>query len=128
MTNQVGHRTGDIRHRVSTSSGEERASHGRLPGGNPILRPAARPALDVFASHLFSLDPLHRRIHKCLGVRYRNSPTDPSRTQSRESFEAQFSGTNNEAEYEALLQGLELALHFRVESITVKTYSQLIVG
>ncbi|PON51087.1 Ribonuclease H, partial [Parasponia andersonii] len=39
-----------------------------------------------------------------------------------------FQATNNEAEYEALLQGLELALHFGVENIAVKTDSQLIVG
>ncbi|PON64735.1 Ribonuclease H [Parasponia andersonii] len=39
-----------------------------------------------------------------------------------------FQATNNEAEYEALLQGLELALHFGVEDIAVKTDSQLIAG
>ncbi|PON75381.1 Ribonuclease H, partial [Parasponia andersonii] len=39
-----------------------------------------------------------------------------------------FQATNNEAEYEALLQGLELALHFGVENIAVKTDSQLIAG
>ncbi|PON48379.1 Ribonuclease H [Parasponia andersonii] len=39
-----------------------------------------------------------------------------------------FQATNNEAEYEALLQGLDLALHFRVEDITMKTDSQLIAS
>ncbi|PON79621.1 Ribonuclease H [Parasponia andersonii] len=39
-----------------------------------------------------------------------------------------FQAMNNEAEYEVLLQGLELALHFEVKSIAVKTDSQLIVG
>ncbi|PON76909.1 Ribonuclease H, partial [Parasponia andersonii] len=39
-----------------------------------------------------------------------------------------FQATNNEAEYEALLQGIELALHFGVEDIAVKIDSQLIAG
>ncbi|PON34119.1 Ribonuclease H [Parasponia andersonii] len=39
-----------------------------------------------------------------------------------------FQATNNEAEYKARLQGLELALHYGVEKIAVKTNSQLIAG
>ncbi|PON32100.1 Ribonuclease H [Parasponia andersonii] len=36
--------------------------------------------------------------------------------------------TNNKVEYEALLQGLELAIQFGIESVMIKTDSQLTVG
>ena len=40
----------------------------------------------------------------------------------------QFQTTSNEAEYEVLLQGLELAKSLRVDSILVQGDSQLIIG
>jgi len=40
----------------------------------------------------------------------------------------QFQTTNNEAEYEALLQGLELAKSLGVDSIVVQGDSQLVIG
>ena len=36
--------------------------------------------------------------------------------------------TNNEAEYEALLKGLELAKSLGAESVLVQGYSQLVIG
>ncbi|PON71709.1 Ribonuclease H [Parasponia andersonii] len=52
----------------------------------------------------------------------------PTGLRIEKALRLSFQATNNEAEYEALLQGLELALHFGVENITIKIDSQLIAG
>ena len=40
----------------------------------------------------------------------------------------QFQTTNNEAEYEALLQGLELAKSLGADSVVIQGDSQLVIG
>ena len=40
----------------------------------------------------------------------------------------QFQTTNNEVEYEALLQGLELAKYFGADSVVIQGDSQLVIG
>ena len=40
----------------------------------------------------------------------------------------QFHKTNNEAEYEALVQGLELGKSLRANSVFVQGYSQSVIG
>ena len=46
----------------------------------------------------------------------------------RHKVHLQYQTTNNEAEYEALLKGLELAKSLKAESILVKGDSQLVIG
>ena len=46
----------------------------------------------------------------------------------RHKVRLQYQTTNNEAKYEALLKGLELAKSLRAESILVQGDSQLVIG
>ena len=50
----------------------------------------------------------------------------PSGLKIEEARRLNFQATNNEAEYEALVYGLELAKHFRVKLLKVRSYSKLI--
>jgi ribonuclease HI len=44
------------------------------------------------------------------------------------SLRLEFKTTNNEAEYEAVVAGLELALELGVDSVEIRSDSQVIVG
>lgn len=45
-----------------------------------------------------------------------------------QAFVYSFNSTNNEAEYEALLGGLRVAMELQAERVKVSTYSRLVVG
>ena len=52
----------------------------------------------------------------------------PKRDKLKYAARLQYQTTNNEAEYEALLKGLELAKSLGAESVIVQGYSQLIIS
>ena len=52
----------------------------------------------------------------------------PEKDKSEYALQLRFRATNNEAEYEALLAGLKLSKDMGIESLTIKSDSQLVVG
>ena len=62
-----------------------------------------------------------------IGVRSRASTTIPNRGTSGASHQLGFPASNNEAEYEAILSGLALALALFVSKLRVYSDSQLVV-
>ena len=54
--------------------------------------------------------------------------TSPTGERIEQAVRLGFNATNNESEYEAMIAGLELALAIGVDSVSIQSDSQLVVG
>ena len=74
------------------------------------------------------MDSLNRRVYHKESRRARAVLISLEKEILKYAVRLQFSATNNEAEYEALLIGLSLAKALRAKNLIVQVDSQLIIG
>ena len=86
------------------------------------------PQLDTYLRETgwwtLSVDGASRQTGAGIGMQL----TSPTGERIEQAVRLGFSATNNESEYVAMIAGLELALAMGANSLSIQSYSQLVVG
>ena len=114
----MGHQIGSLRHKIRHDEYEEGTIDGRLPSRDSIIRAIGERKHDPIGKRMTwvtNTDGASNKHGAGIGIVLENS----SRVLIEEAVRLDEKMTNNEAKYEALLYGLELALRLGVQCLKI---------